>query len=151
MHDGTDRAIGRVALVLSIVAILGVAITGWLALRSGSAAPPAYRAGDIVDLPSRYFEGHAASVVIVVKTGCPACERSSAFHTALREAAASAGLGVSTVVADEVAPSTLGRIHVAPSVLLLDRNGRVLEMKEGALPENEQRALIERVRKIPGT
>ena len=38
--NGTDRAIGRVALVLSIVAILGVAITGWLALRSGSAAPP---------------------------------------------------------------------------------------------------------------
>ena len=61
------------------------------------------------------------------------------------------GLQLFGLAADEVAPSTLGRIHVAPSVLLLDRNGRVLEMKEGALPENEQRALIERVRKIPGT
>lgn len=151
MRDRTDRAIGRVALALSAVVVLAVAITGWLALRARPSATPAYRAGDVVDLPKRYFESHDTTVVIVVRSGCPACDRSAAFHQALQDTARAAGVGVEWIRAEHALPAELGRLHVVPSVLWLDRRGVVLEMKEGALPDDEQRALIARVRGGPGT
>lgn len=151
MRDRTDRVIGRVALVLTAVVLVGVAITLTLALRSRGASPTAYGVGDTVDLPRRYFDQHAATLVIVVKAGCSACERSAPFHQTLQEAAQASGVGVQWVHAEQASPDELGRIRVVPSVLLLDQRGVVLEMKQGALPEDEQRALIERVRKGPGT
>ena len=151
MRDRTDRAIGRAALGISAVLILGVALTGWLALRRPPQAPTAYRVGERVDLPARYFEGHAATLVIVTKAGCAACERCAAFHQSLREAALSAGVDVQWIHAEQTPEGDLGRIHVVPSLVLLNSAGIVLEMKEGALPEDEQRALMERVRRTPGT
>lgn len=151
MRDRTDRVIGRVAVVLTAMVLVGVAITLALALRSRGSAPAAYGVGDTVDLPQRYFAQHAATLVIVVKAGCQACERSAPFHQTLQDAAQAAGVGVEWIHAEQTSPGELGRIRVVPSVLLLDRRGVVLEMKEGALPDDEQRALIERVRRVPGT
>lgn len=147
MLAGADRAIGRIALGAGLLLVLGVAVTGWIALRRSPTFPAAYRAGERVDLPRRYFEGHATTLVIVVKAGCAACERSAAFLRELREAAVAGGRGVQWIQAEHTPPAELGRIHVVPSVLLVSAQGVVLEMKEGAVPDGEQRALIERVRR----
>lgn len=151
MREGTDRAIGRVALGLSAILIVGLAVTGEMARWRPATAAAAYRTGDTVDLPRRYFDGHTVSLVIVVKSACPACEQSMAFLQRVRDTAVAAGLGVTWIQADHAAPGDLGRMRVVPSLLLIDQRGVVLDMKEGALPDAEQRALMERVRRVPGT
>lgn len=177
MNSRTDRAVGRAALAATVGLLLVVAATitiivsptarerlrellGW--------TPPSYQVGDASSLPSAWRDAPGHTVLIFVTSNCDACRRSLPFHQAIAgavgarpdlhlrivltspgddEAAYAAAIGVR---ADQVTRINARgtRLRRVPTILIVDRQGIVVEKKEGVLPETEQHALIEKLRKL---
>lgn len=121
-------------------------------------------AGTPSGLPSSLTGGADRTVLIFVSDTCAACQRSQPFHRELlglagarlavrvllttsngsiESLAAALGAPADAVIAFDPRGT---RLQVVPTVLVVDRAGTVLEMKEGVLPASEQHALIERLK-----
>lgn len=172
MRPSTDRALrfGAGAVIVALLAIVSLTSLvlsnpswrerarrqlGWMAY---------FEVGSASDLPAEWHQGAKPTVVIFVSGTCQACQQSAPFHRYLRSSAGAAGLRVVTALTSmsddpsayaateslsdrDVAKfdSTGSRLRVVPTILIVDRNGDVLEKKEGVLPEAEQHALTARV------
>lgn len=177
MDTTTDRAVGRVALAATIGLLLIVAATitavvspaarEWARERLGW-APPSYQIGAASSLPSAWRDAADHTVLIFVTTSCDACRRSLPFHRALvdavrtrpdlqlrivltspgdDEAAYAASIGARAAQATRI-DARETRLRRVPTILIVDREGIVVETKEGVLPEAEQHALIEKLKTL---
>ena len=160
-------AVAVIVVLLAIVSLTALILSnpswrdrarrqlGWMAY---------FEVGSASDLPVQWHQGASATVVIFVSGQCQACLQSAPFHRDLRSSAAGAGLRVVTALtsltddpsayaaAESLADRdvvtfdfTGSRLRVVPTIVIVDRNGVVVETKEGVLPEAEQHALIARV------
>ena len=173
----TESLIGRVAIGVTIGCVALVAVTASAlavpAVRSklsfvfGDSA--AYRAGDKVDLPSEFYSASPLTLVIFARSGCGACQQSKPSFVAivneLRSSSAarvtmataspqaetevaygqSLGLEASAVVATKL---DVLRLQVVPTLLLLDREGRVRYASEGVPSAAQQQELLSAVKAL---
>jgi hypothetical protein len=172
MDPSVDRAVHRGAIAVISVILAIVTLTS-LVLANPSWRDRARRqlgwttyfaVGSASGLPPEWHESAKPTVVIFVSGACAACRQASPFHRALRSSGQGAGLRVVTALtstSDDPAAyagsesqsphdvvrfdATGSRLRLIPTILIIDRNGVVIEEKEGVLPEAEQHALIARV------
>jgi len=172
MDPRADRLLRRSAIVvigvlLTVVSLTSVVLSnaswrdrarrqlGWTTQFEVSAAS---------GLPPEWHQRATLTVVIFLSGTCDACRLSLPFHRALRAAAEAAGLRVVTALtalnddpasyaaAEQLRATDVvrfdfrgSRLQRVPTILLIDPQGVVVEMKEGVLPNDEQHALIARL------
>ena len=176
MDPRTDRAVGRVALAAAISLLLVVAAT-IVAVVSPSAREwtrerlrwaPGYQIGAPSGLPAAWLNTADRTVLIFASTSCEACRRSLPVYRTLVDAvrarselrlrimltspgddeaayAASIGAPAADVTRIDARGTRLRRV---PTILIVDRQGLVVEKKEGVLSEGEQHALMETLKKL---
>jgi len=175
MNPLTDRAVRRGAIAIIGVLLAVVSLTS-LILSSPSWRDRARRqlgwvsyfeVGSASGLPAEWHQSATPTVVIFISGACAACQQSAPFHRALRSSGRAAGLRVVTALTaanDDPAgyaaneslsehdvvrfDATGSRLRVVPTILIIDRNGVVVEKKEGVLPEAGQHALIDKVKDL---
>lgn len=152
MDPASDRRLGRAALLVTLLAVLIVVTTAWVAgrTRGGIEIPAAWRA------QSEY------TLIIFGRESCPACAASAAFHRKLAAAAeahgvravaastssletpesfaASIGLAPNHALRASPAPAHLNTI---PAIVIVNRDGATLRSTEGTLTVEQQRALLD--------
>ena len=152
MEARTDRRIGRAAVILTTSLLAMVALTAAVAL---------WPRGDI-EIPSAWYSQSDDTLVIFGRESCPACAASATFHRELAAAAEASGIRVVAAMTargeDPAAfAASLGlapdrgvfaspapkRLTTVPTILVVNRLGRTLQKKEGALSIDDQRALLE--------
>jgi len=177
MASGTDRVVRRSAVAIILIVILIVTTTiiavvsptarTWMGARLHGPAP-GFRVGAESGLRTDLFSGADYTVLVFVTTHCAACQAAQPFHRELARtvdgltsvdmrvaltspgddlAAYATALGVDASVVERVDPRGMPLRRV-PTVLIVDRRGIVIEMKEGVLPESEQHALLESLKKL---
>ena len=143
-------------VAVTIAAVFFPSIRSTVGLNPVSA--PGYRAGDRIDLPTGAYDDSTLTVLVFVRSNCPACRRSQpmfkdiadrlggtparmrlvidhARAEAETEYATALGLASTALIpADFLAL----HLHVVPTLVLVDRSGEVLYALEG-VPSDEQR------------
>jgi hypothetical protein len=172
-----STSIGRVAVAISTICVLTVVVTLGvlmmpavrLALGFSPAAPVGYALGDRLDVPSWVFDSSDHTVVVFARSSCAASQRLSSWlaemtarvqrQTSIRVVmvvgrsrldeehafAATIGLGPDRVVVVERVP----KIRVVPTVIVVNRHGRVLLTQEGA-PTSEAASVMDRILAVTG-
>jgi hypothetical protein len=161
--------VGRTADVATVV--LAIALTGLIAARFFGGArppkrPPAYAAGESVPLLKNVdYSASDKTLAIVVRHDCHFCTDSLPFYGRLiaERNARSERVQIVVVAPEEdrasqqflganVRPDTFsvwerGRLKIqgTPSVMLVDRSGRLIRLWEGRLTEKAERELISAV------
>jgi len=164
---------GQLALTIALVCVLVlVATLATLAMPSirlvlgfAPAQAGAYALGERIDVPPAVYESSQYTVVVFARSGCGVCQQMKPWLSDLAERvqqrassrvvmvvgagqlkdeiafAGEIGLGRERVV-----PLTPGpiKVQVVPTVVLVDRQGRVLFVQEGA-PLAERDAVIDRI------
>lgn len=157
MQPATDRRIGRAALIVSATLILMIGVTVIVALWPR----------DAIELPADWYAGSDYTLVIFGRPGCDACDASAGFHRDIATLGTSKGMRViAAATSREAAPSDFAasmglpadhgamavpapaHLTVVPTIVIVDRRGKTLTRKEGALSIDDQRALMEYVRKL---
>jgi hypothetical protein len=96
-----DLFVRRLSTIVVVVCLLVLAVTAALvvspALRrqlgiGPTAEPPAYTAGDRVDVTPAAYTSAPISVLVFARSTCPACERSADFHKQLVAASKASGI-----------------------------------------------------------
>lgn len=156
----------NVAVIVGVVAFITVVVTDKLApraFRPGTANPATELVGKTVRIPGVQYPRTRNSLVLALSTACHFCKASLPFYKEL----ASKSLGRVDVVAvlpqplseaqdyiqQAAVPATrvisadLATIGVSgtPTVLLLDRTGKVQEAWVGELDEDRQKQVLSRV------
>lgn len=176
MDSPNDRSVRRGALVITLTLLLIVATTAtaivfpsgreWVRQRMRW-APPGYSMGAASGLLPALYDGADFTVLIFATTNCVACQRALPFHQELARAddgarvrtrilmtspgddiaayAMAAGVNADRVLRFDAQGSKVRRV---PTILVIDRAGLVREMKEGVLPDDEQHALLEKIRNL---
>jgi hypothetical protein len=153
-----EGLLGRLASVLVVACVLTVAATGvaiavpQLRERLKTPEAPAYVVGQHVDLPASVYGGSPYTLLILARSNCGACQRAAPLFAALiadlksrsdigvrlvtrrvrsdeLRYAAAIGLDEANVVLTDL---TSLRVERVPTLLLVDRGGRVLLAHEGA-------------------
>jgi hypothetical protein len=152
---GVDETIRRVAVAAGVGSLLILAATAAVlviqGLRGAPTTPPAYEVGQQVDLPSDLYDGRAHTLVIFARSSCAVCQRVKPFLVDLTAEARGASAMRTVVLTSgrdrpeelefaesigvpefdvENRPSGL-RLHTVPTVLVVDRAGRILLALEG--------------------
>ena len=164
----SDKAVNRLSIVATLGLVGMVVATamyiGWPrvanALGLGPAPPPpAYVAGQQVDVPAHWYNGADKTLLIFAKASCKACEKAQPFIKGLvgrvngRAAAVMAhppgdpadlkfaqSLGITE---DYVVTVGKGlRVKATPTILLLNKNGTVLDAWEGVGPPEKQSTIV---------
>jgi F plasmid transfer operon protein len=165
MNDRTDRLIDRVAVATS-VALLAVfagtlATLAWPrvtdALGAEPAPPePAYRAGAAIDTPKEWYQGAPYTLLLFARASCSACQTAQPFFKRLvndlgatirvvlvtsageadEDAYYARGLGLEANAIRTALPG-LG-VRVTPTLVLVDRQGTILDAWEGVGPIEKQ-------------
>jgi hypothetical protein len=167
----TRRAefVGRLALAVSIgcmVLLVGTVVvltTPSLRARFRSTPAPAYRVGDQIDVPARFYEGATTTLLIFARSSCSACEGARPVLTDLVAAMRSrskAGVrflptdGLSPADADfaralglddsQIAPVDIKslRLRVVPTVVVVDQQGIVRSAWQPPQPLTELSSLL---------
>lgn len=164
-----ERSLGRAVVTLTITMLCVVGVTAAVLLRPtwrervrhSLGWSTQFVVGEPSGLPASLTGDADHTVLIFVSETCAACQRSRPFHRTLLTAAnarVAVKILLTTPGGDTGALSeTLGaatttisafdsrgtRLRVVPTLLIVDRAGTVLEMKEGVLPDAEQHALLE--------
>jgi hypothetical protein len=162
MKLALDRIFGSAALLVSVTLALVLVVTiGALAWpRLGGAigarakAPePAYRAGLTIDTPTEWYVHSSRTLVIIARSECGACQQARPFLSQLvgdvadraavvlvspgadpvMEARFGAEIGLDAASVKQVPPAGLRATRV-PTIVLVDRTGRILAAWEGAPP-----------------
>lgn len=125
---------------------------------------PAYRAGERIDAPPRVYTSSPLTVLLFIRGNCPTCQRSQPVFKSLadrlaatparmvlvtdtrrpEDAAYASAIGIDS---SGVAPLDFSalRLKSVPTLVLVDREGRVLYALEGVPSDRERDALLQAV------
>jgi hypothetical protein len=161
MTDRSDRLVRRASVAVSAgLALMVVATAGYIAwpqiaskmgVRAAPAPAPApYVAGQQVDVPAAWYADAPHTLILFARASCAACEKAQPF---LKEIVGqmrshgtvvmahpdgfpaddkkfASGLGIAD---DHVKVTTAGlRVRATPTLVLVDRQGRIVDAWEGA-------------------
>jgi len=159
MTDRADQLIRRASvavsagLALMVVATAGYIVWPQIASKAGVRAaetPPPYVAGQAVDVPAAWYADAPQTLIVFARASCAACEKAQPFlkeivghmsghgavvmaHPAGADEADrkfASGIGIAD---DHVMVATPGmRVRVTPTLVLVDRQGRIVDAWEGA-------------------
>jgi len=163
------RNIDRFSVAATLGLVLMVAATagyiGWPRVANALGLkppppPPAYAAGQRVDVPAAWYDSSPKTLIIFGRSSCVACEKAQPFLKGLvtrlngRAAAVFAhphgddaadttfakSLGITN---DRIVVTGSGlRVNATPTILLVNKNGTVLEAWEGAGPPEKQSSIL---------
>jgi len=159
MTDRSDQLVRRASVAVSaglvamVVATAGYIAWPQIASKMGvraATAPAPYVAGQAVDVPAAWYAGAPHTLILFARASCAACEKAQPFlkeivgHMSGHGAVVMAhpagapeadqkfanGLGITN---DHVMLATPGlRVRATPTLVLVDRQGRVVDAWEGA-------------------
>jgi hypothetical protein len=158
-------------LVLAGTALLLFSPSLRARLGFGGPHAPAYVEGDLIDVPRNLYASTSATVLIFARSSCSVCQRAQpSFAASVRqlrtlpgvavrlvptgaksddEAAYGRAIGLSEAEITPVAVQTL-RLRVVPTVVVVDRNGRIQFSAEGVLSGAQEGALRQAAASISG-
>ena len=159
LTDRSDRVVRRASaavsagLALMVVATAGYIVWPQIAAKIGVRAAPApapYMAGQQVDVPAAWYADAPHTLILFARASCAACEKAQPFlkeFVGLMNGHGAAmmthpegpagddekfanGLGISD---DHVMVTPPGlRVRFTPTIVLVDRQGRIVDAWEGA-------------------
>jgi hypothetical protein len=165
----SDRILERFSVTASIVLAvvlctsLGVVfwprVAGALGLEPAP-PPPAYVAGERIDVPAAWYARHPKTLVVFARAACGACQNAQPFLKTLAASVIQGGGGV-TIAGHRESPAddasfarSLGvseeaivvfpaglRVRVTPTVILVNRDGTILHAWEGVGPDAKQQTI----------
>lgn len=166
-----DKGVGRVASIVTTclaLALLGTLIVLFVPSARAWIVPPpgpAYATGELVDVPPSLYEDSDRTLIVFARSSCRGCQRAKPL---LKMAVASFGgqLGWSRVLVatgsnfeadqaygqeiglslSEIVPAPIElRLGSVPTLLVVDRDGRIMMSREGIIwsPEEEREVLRE--------
>lgn len=154
----SDRALSRLSLAASFGLVLMVAATagyiGWPRVAAAigirpDVPPPAYAAGQHIDVPRDWYERSSHTLVLFARASCGACDKAQPFLKSLvsslnGRAAAVMAHPAATVAEDSAFARGLGiadgdirvvtadlRVRATPTLVLVDQQGAILAAWEG--------------------
>jgi hypothetical protein len=167
-----DRVLDKFSVAASIVLAvtlctsLGVVfwprISATLGMTSKPAPPPpAYVAGDRVDVPSEWYSRHPKTLIVFARAACGACQTAQPFLQKLAASVLESGGGI-TIAGHRESPAddasfakSLGvpddafvvfpaglRVRVTPTLILVHRDGTILNAWEGVGPDTKQQTIV---------
>ena len=165
MNERTDRLIDRVAIGTSIALLAVFAATlatlAWPRMTDAlggepSAPEPAYRAGAAIDTPKEWYQGAQYTLLLFARASCSACQTAQPFFKRLvndigatirvvlvtsageadEDAYFARGLGLEANAIRTAVPGL--SVRVTPTLVLVDRQGTVLDAWEGVGPVEKQ-------------
>jgi hypothetical protein len=168
----SDRAVNRLSVVASLSLVAMVVATavyiGWPRVASAigikpSAPPPAYAAGQQVDVPVAWYSESDKTLLIFARASCVACQKAQPFlkklvgrlngravavmaHPAGADAddlAFAQALGITENHLVIVKPGL--KVRSTPTIVVVNRNGTVLEAWEGAGPPEKQASIVKAI------
>jgi hypothetical protein len=152
---GAVVVIGVCATLLAVTSLVGFAPTIRARLGWAESAQSSYLPGDLIDVPPSLYHGQRTLIVFASGT-CGACRRSeSALGPLAKELRGSAtrfllvtpntrlvdqqalieAVGLQSSEVSSFDLSSL-RLKIVPSVVLVDRSGRILYSREGVIDED---------------
>jgi hypothetical protein len=172
-----DRVLGRASIAASIACSLMLVATlgyiGWprvatavgLKPAPAPARPPAYAAGEIVDVPAAWYSDADTTLILFARASCGACEKAKPFLSHLVErmnargaawmvhpagtdaedAAFAQSLGVADNHVGIVGPGV--KVQATPTVLLVNRQGKILGAWEGVGKIESRSAILAAINK----
>jgi thioredoxin-related protein len=160
-----DRLISRTAIVANatLALVLGATLltVAWPRVANAigirpQAAPPAYRAGDQIDVPADWYHASDRTLVLFARASCGACQQAHPFLQKLVASLKDRSMVVMASTLQErdddlrygralgiddpfnhVTPAGL-RVRATPTLVLIDRGGRILGAWEGVGPPDRQ-------------
>lgn len=170
MNERTDRLIDRVAIGTSVALLAVFAATlatlAWPrvtgALGADPPAPePAYRAGTAIDTPKEWYQGAPYTLLLFARASCSACQTAQPFFKRLvndigatvrvvlvtsageadEDAYYARGLGLASNAIRTAVPGL--SVRVTPTLVLVDRQGTILDAWEGVGPVENQSAIAQ--------
>jgi thiol-disulfide isomerase/thioredoxin len=164
----------KIEVFTNIAIICVVLLIGFVAVKkyvfnypdaTAVSKPPAVEIGTKINLPGIDWAGNNQSLVVVISTDCHFCHESVPFYQELsRRAAQSGHVKMIAVFPQEVSTAkeyldsnsiTVGQIIQAnppnigvrgtPTLLLIDKDGRVTETWLGRLVDDQERKVFERL------
>jgi len=168
----SDRTVDRFSVAATLGLVLMVAATagyiGWPRVANAlglkpEVPPPAYAAGQRVDVPAAWYDSSPKTLIIFGRASCVACQKAQPFLKGLvarlngRAPAFLAHLPGAD--ADDVAfANSLGitgdrivvvgpdlRVRATPTIVLVNQNGTVIDAWEGAGPPERQSSIIKAI------
>jgi hypothetical protein len=169
MSRPSDRLVRRASIAASVGFALMLAGTiGYIAWpRVATAlgvkppvAPPAYAAGGQVDVPASWYSGADVTLILFARSNCGACEKAQPFLAQLVGRMQGRGSAVMAhppgmddenrefaralgVADDHILVVGAGlRVRATPTIVLVNRQGRILDAWEGAGNADRQAAML---------
>ena len=166
MTDRTDRVISRTAIVANATLALAFAVVtltvAWprvasaIGIRWAAPKSAAYRVNDRIDVPPDWYQSSGYTLVLFARSSCSACQAAHPFLQKLvgslegKAVVAMAStelerdddlrygrsLGIDDAV-NRVTPGSL-RVRATPTLVLVNREGKILGAWEGVGPPERQ-------------
>jgi thioredoxin-related protein len=122
--------------------------------------PPAYAAGDTVDVPAAWYSGTDTTLILFARASCTACQNAQPFLTRMvgamttrgdvvmahpgetneEDAQFAAGLGIKSDYVKAVPAGV--RVRATPTVVIVNRQGRIIGAWEGVVKEENKAAIL---------
>ena len=169
MNDRTDRLIDRAAIGASIVLLaifagtLGTLIWPRISGAVGIQPKPqlAYETGTAIDTPPEWYQGAPYTLLLFARASCTACQSAEPFFKRLihdigstirvvlvtsageadQDAKYARDLGLASQAIRTATPGL--KVRVTPTLVLVDRQGTVVETWEGVGPPDKQTQIAE--------
>jgi len=166
------RSIDRFSVAATLGLVLMVAATAgyvaWPRMANviglkAAAPPPAYASGQHVDVPANWYDSSPKTLIIFGRASCAACEKAQPFLKSLvtrlngratavfahppgaetDDAAFAKSLGITNDRVELVGAGL--RVRATPTLVLVNRNGTVLEAWEGTGPPERQSSILKAI------
>jgi peroxiredoxin len=169
LSPSSDRLVSRASIAASVGLALMLAVTlgyiGWPRVAAAfgtkpAPRPPAYAMGETVDVPAAWYSSADTTLILFARASCGACETAKPFLTKLVGVMNSRGAAYmahpqGTDVEDTQFATSLGvktdrvvvvpagvKVHATPTVLLVNRQGKIVGAWEGVGKEDKQAAIL---------
>jgi thiol-disulfide isomerase/thioredoxin len=178
MTHTNDRALNRLSIVASLGLVLMVGATttyiAWPRVASAFGlkpappppAPPAYIAGQGIDVPAAWYSTSAHTLILFARDSCGACQKAQPFlktlvaglnnkaavvmahpaGTDVEDVAFAKGLGLADANI-HVVTSNL-RVKATPTLVLVNQQGEILAAWEGAGKEDKQAEIVKTIQTL---
>jgi peroxiredoxin len=151
-----------VMLAATLIYIAWPRISGYFGAKP-AAAPAVYAAGDRVDVPAAWYAQAPHTLIVFARASCTACERAKPFLKTVVARMDGKGAAVMAhpagapaddqkfaqslgVADDHIFLTTPGlRVRATPTMVLVDRQGKVIGAWEGAGKPERQAAILKAV------
>lgn len=169
MTQRSEQLVRRASIAASVgLALLLTATLGYIAWPrvaaaigvKPAAAPPAYAAGEQIDVPAAWYGQADTTLIVFARASCAACEKAQPFLAQLVGKMHGRGTAVMAhppgadeddrqfarslgVADDHIVVVTAGlKVRSTPTLVLVNRQGRILEAWEGVGKETQQAAIL---------